>query len=111
MMRAIGFDHVIDYQKEDFTRNGRRYDLIIDTRTNRWPLEYLRSLNRGGTYATVGGAELKSLFAVLFVGWAIRLARARGCGSCVQGEQRPAVPRTIALKPDSWCRFSTGPTR
>ena len=74
MMRAIGFDHVIDYQKEDFTRNGVRYDLIIDTRTNRWPLEYLRSLNRGGTYATVGGAEMKQLFAVLLVGWAIRLA-------------------------------------
>ena len=74
MMRAIGFDHVIDYQKEDFTRNGRRYDLIIDTRTNRWPLEYLRSLNPGGTYATVGGAEMKHLFAILIVGWAIRLA-------------------------------------
>jgi NADPH:quinone reductase-like Zn-dependent oxidoreductase len=73
MMRTIGFDHVIDYEKEDFTRNGRRYDLIIDTRTNRWPLEYLRSLNRGGTYATVGGAEMKKLFAVLSVGWAIRL--------------------------------------
>jgi NADPH:quinone reductase-like Zn-dependent oxidoreductase len=74
MMRAIGFDHVIDYQKEDFTGNGRRYDLIIDTRTNRWPLEYLRSLNRGGTYATVGGAEMKQLFAVLLVGRASRLA-------------------------------------
>jgi NADPH:quinone reductase-like Zn-dependent oxidoreductase len=74
MMRSIGFDHVIDYQKEDFTRNGRRYDLIIDTRTNRWPLEYLRSLNQGGTYATVGGAEMKRLFAVLFVGWAIGVA-------------------------------------
>ena len=74
MMRSIGFDHVIDYQKEDFTRNGQRYDLIIDTRTNRWPLEYLRSLNPGGTYATVGGAEMKHLFAILFAGWAIRLA-------------------------------------
>ena len=74
MMRSIGFDHVIDYQKEDFTRNGLRYDLIIDTRTNRWPLAYLRSLNPGGTYATVGGAEMKHLFAILFVGWAIRLA-------------------------------------
>ena len=31
MMRAIGFDHVIDYRKENFTRNGRRYDLILDT--------------------------------------------------------------------------------
>jgi len=74
MMRAIGFDHVIDYQKDDFTRNGLCYDLIIDTRTNRGPLEYLRSLNPGGTYATVGGAEMKRLFAILLTGWAIRLA-------------------------------------
>ena len=74
MMRATGFDHVIDYRQEDFTRNGLRYDLIIDTRTNRWPFEYLRSLNTGGTYAIVGGAEMRHLFAILFVGWAIRLA-------------------------------------
>lgn len=74
MMQSIGFDHVIDYEKEDFTRNGLRYDLIIDTRTNRWPFEYVRSLNPGGTYATVGGAEMRHLFAILFVGWAIRLA-------------------------------------
>jgi NADPH:quinone reductase-like Zn-dependent oxidoreductase len=77
MMRSVGFDHVIDYRQEDFTRNGLRYDLIIDTRTNRWPLEYLRSLNPGGTYATVGGAEMKHLFAILIVGWAIRLATGR----------------------------------
>jgi NADPH:quinone reductase-like Zn-dependent oxidoreductase len=73
MMRTIGFDHVIDYQKEDFTRNGRRYDLIIDTRTNHWPLTYLRSLNRGGTYASVGGTQMKRLFAVLLVGLVLRL--------------------------------------
>jgi threonine dehydrogenase-like Zn-dependent dehydrogenase len=28
MMRTIGFDHVIDYEKEDFTRNGRRYESL-----------------------------------------------------------------------------------
>ena len=35
MMRSIGFDHVIDYQKEDFTKNGKCYDLIVDTKTTR----------------------------------------------------------------------------
>ena len=35
MMRTIGFDHVIDYRKQDFTKNGRRYDLIVDTKTTR----------------------------------------------------------------------------
>lgn len=29
-MRSLGADHVIDYAQEDFTRNGRRYDLILD---------------------------------------------------------------------------------
>lgn len=55
MMRELGFDHVIDYRCEDFTRNGRRYDLILDAKTTRAPWSYLRSLAPGGTYATVGG--------------------------------------------------------
>ncbi len=29
-MLAIGADRVIDYMKEDFTRNGQRYDMILD---------------------------------------------------------------------------------
>lgn len=77
MMRAIGFDHVIDYQKEDFTRNGRRYDLIVDTKTNRWPWIYVRSLSRGGTYATVGGPAMRHLLAIPLVGWLIRLMTGR----------------------------------
>ena len=52
---SMGFDHVIDYQREDFTRNKQRYDLILDTKTNRSPFRYLRSLKPGGRYVTVGG--------------------------------------------------------
>ncbi|MGD0199597.1 MAG: NAD(P)-dependent alcohol dehydrogenase [Bryobacteraceae bacterium] len=55
MMRSIGFDHVIDYRTEDFTKSGKRYDLILDTKTNRSLFDYTRALNPGGTYATVGG--------------------------------------------------------
>ena len=50
MLRAIGCDHVIDYEKEDFTKNGQRYDLILDTKTNRSPLSYARSLSPNGMY-------------------------------------------------------------
>jgi NADPH:quinone reductase-like Zn-dependent oxidoreductase len=71
MMRTIGFDHVIDYRKEDFTRNGQRYDLIVDTKATRSPFEYARSLNPGGTYATVGGVGTRLLEVALF-GWWIR---------------------------------------
>jgi NADPH:quinone reductase-like Zn-dependent oxidoreductase len=73
MMRAIGFDHVIDYRKEDFTRNGRRYDLILDTKTTRSPFAYLRPLAPGGTYATVGG-DLSRLLQFVIFGWGIRRA-------------------------------------
>jgi NADPH:quinone reductase-like Zn-dependent oxidoreductase len=55
MMRAIGFDHVIDYRKDDFTASGRRYELILDTKTTRSPFGYTRSLSPGRTYAAVGG--------------------------------------------------------
>jgi NADPH:quinone reductase-like Zn-dependent oxidoreductase len=54
-LRSVGFDHVIDYRQEDFTKNGQRYDLILDTKTNRSTFRYLRSLNPGGRYVTVGG--------------------------------------------------------
>jgi NADPH:quinone reductase-like Zn-dependent oxidoreductase len=70
MMRSIGFDHVIDYQTEDFTKNGKCYDLIVDTKTTRSPAEYARSLNPGGTYASVGGPEMKVLFGIMLAGWA-----------------------------------------
>lgn len=54
-LKSIGFDHVIDYQQVDFTKTEQRYDLILDTKTTRSPFRYLRALNPGGRYVTVGG--------------------------------------------------------
>ncbi len=64
MMQSLGFDHVFDYQQEDFTKNGMRYDLILDTKTNRSPFAYFRSLNPDGRYVSVGG-QLPRLFQAL----------------------------------------------
>ncbi len=64
MMRNLGFDDVIDYTAEDFTNNGRTYDLILDTKSNRPVSHYLRALNPGGIYVTVGG-DLSRLFTTL----------------------------------------------
>ena len=55
MVRAIGADHVVDYTREDVTRSGRRYDLILDMGGNR-PLSQLRrALTPRGTLVLVGG--------------------------------------------------------
>ena len=55
MMQKLGFDHIIDYKKEDFTKKGQQYDLILDAKTTRSTFDYLRVLSPGGTYVTVGG--------------------------------------------------------
>jgi len=64
MLRSMGFDHVIDYTREDFTKNNQRYELILDVKTNRSILGYTRALPAKGTYVTVGGsiARLLQLF-------------------------------------------------
>jgi len=66
MLRSMGFDHVIDYTKEDFTKNGKCYDLILDVKTNRSMFEYARALCRHGVYVTVGGS-IGRLFQALFL--------------------------------------------
>jgi len=50
MLRSIGADHVIDYTKEDFTKNGQTYDVILDTIGKSPFAGSIRSLNENGTY-------------------------------------------------------------
>lgn len=56
MVRSIGADRVIDYTKEDFTKNGQRYDLILDIAAYRPMSDYKRILTPKGIYVLVGGA-------------------------------------------------------
>jgi len=54
MVRSIGTDHVIDYTQEDFTKHGKRYDVIFDCVGNH-PLSELRqALNPKGICVMVG---------------------------------------------------------
>jgi len=68
MLRALGADHVVDYRREDFTRSGRSYDLILDVKTDRAPWAYARALSPRGTYATVGG-HIPRLLQTAIGGW------------------------------------------
>lgn len=55
LVRSIGADRVIDYTREDFAGEGRRYDAILDTAGNR-PLSVLRrALAPKGTLVIIGG--------------------------------------------------------
>ena len=55
LVRSIGADHVVDYTKDDFTRGGERYDVILDNVGNRSLLECRRVLKPGGKYVMIGG--------------------------------------------------------
>lgn len=74
--RSIGADHVIDYTKEDFTRDGRQYDLILDVVANRSVLACKRALSRNGSYFAVGGSVAVFL-QILLLGSSIRLTSSR----------------------------------
>ena len=56
-MHAIGADHVIDYRKADFTRDGSRYDLIIDVGGNRSIRHLRRVMAPGGRMVLVGAGH------------------------------------------------------
>lgn len=56
LMKRLGADHVIDYKKENFTQNGQRYDIIMDTHGNTPYKQVRRSLKPGGRFLMVIGS-------------------------------------------------------
>ena len=54
MLRGFGAERVIDYTKDDFTRQGERYDLILDVPGNRPLSDARNALPPKGTYALIG---------------------------------------------------------
>src|SRR2546427_7635154 len=54
LVRKLGADHVVDYTKEDFTRNGQRYDLIVDIAAAHSISDYKRIMNPNATFVLVG---------------------------------------------------------
>lgn len=57
IVRSIGADHVIDYTKDDFTKSGQRYDLILDCIANHSLSAFQRILNTQGNYVMVGAVD------------------------------------------------------
>jgi NADPH:quinone reductase-like Zn-dependent oxidoreductase len=74
-MRSLGADHVIDYTREDFTQNGKQYDLILDVIAHRSVFAYKRALSPNGSCFMVGGS-VATMFQVLLLG--SRIGKAEG---------------------------------
>ena len=56
LLRGLGADHVLDYTQVDYTRQGVRYDMILDTQAYRNVADYRRALAPGGIFVMVGGS-------------------------------------------------------
>jgi NADPH:quinone reductase-like Zn-dependent oxidoreductase len=68
LVRSLGADRVIDYTREDFTRNGHRYDVIIDNTGNQSVADYARALKPDGICVVVGYTSLFFLLQNLVLG-------------------------------------------
>src|SRR5262249_25977664 len=55
LVKELGADHVIDYTTEDFTRNGQRYDVVMDNHGNAPYGQVKASLTPGGRFLMVVG--------------------------------------------------------
>ncbi|GII14783.1 NADPH:quinone reductase [Planomonospora parontospora subsp. antibiotica] len=114
-VRALGADRVVDYAAEDFTRSGRRYDLVLDVVGSR-SLRDLRSvLDPGGTLVLCsgeGGRRIGPMGRVVgalalspFVGHGLRPLAAKTTAESLaalkelaeSGKVVPAVDRTYPL--------------
>ena len=62
-------DRVIDYTREDFTRNGCEYDLILDVQGHHSFFDYKRALSANGRYVMVGGSSRLINQVLIFGTW------------------------------------------
>jgi NADPH:quinone reductase-like Zn-dependent oxidoreductase len=111
-LRSLGADHVIDYAREDFTRNRETYDLILELIAHRSAFAYARALKPGGTAYFVGGS-VGTIFQILFLGSLIRKRTEKNVKMlvvpqnrkdliaitelCELGKVRPVIDRTFPL--------------
>lgn len=66
MLLSIGADHVIDYTKEDFSKNGEVYDVIFDLVCKNMYSRCLRSLKQDGRYILANPSGISQMLRGLF---------------------------------------------
>jgi NADPH:quinone reductase-like Zn-dependent oxidoreductase len=69
LVRSWGVDHAIDYTKEDFTKSGKQYDLILAVNGYHSLWAYRRALKPQGVYVCAGGDISQFLQVIFFAKW------------------------------------------
>ena len=69
LARSLGADKVIDYTKEDFTKSGQEYDLILAANGYHSISAYKRALGPKGIYVMTGGSMGQMFQAMLLGRW------------------------------------------
>jgi NADPH:quinone reductase-like Zn-dependent oxidoreductase len=67
--RALGADLVIDYTREDFTRSGLQYDLILAVNGYHTLADYRRALAPRGVFVMAGGSPRQIFEALILGSW------------------------------------------
>jgi NADPH:quinone reductase-like Zn-dependent oxidoreductase len=91
---GLGADEVIDYTVEDYTRDGPRYDWILDIAGNHSLLECRSALKPRGVYVLIGGPTSR-IFAALLLGPLLSLAGDRKMG--LQMGWKPFKQQDVAI--------------
>ena len=92
-MVSVGADEVIDYRRDDFSRTGPPYDLILDMVAHRSVFAYRRALARGGRYRCAGGT-VRTLLRVLTAGSVVGAGN-RSLDRSARREARPLPLRAV----------------
>lgn len=88
LVRSIGADWVIDYTREDFTRNGQRYDLIIDNVGNRSVSDYARALSPQGICVIAGYSSMVLVLQYMLLGGLISRIGSKKIGTMLAHVKR-----------------------
>lgn len=81
MVCAIGADHAIDYTRDDFSKQGQRYDLIYDAIGNRSYFAFRSALKPGGIAVIAGFTTLARMFSNMFLGMVMPDGQKRKVGA------------------------------
>jgi NADPH:quinone reductase-like Zn-dependent oxidoreductase len=89
--RSLGADHVIDYTREDFTKSGQRYDLILGANAHHSIFDYSRALTQDGIYVMAGGGGIQALQVALLGPLLSRIGRKKMCFFIAKINQKDLV--------------------